>query len=116
MPKSLRCAANYSQILAADEAGLDAVESTLKSCRDDSTTKCKVDKALQHFGLEKSTATAEPPKVSILMYILFIGIHTFYLHVRLHDRLFIAYISGFDLSWNQIESCLGKDAKIDFLI
>jgi hypothetical protein len=61
------CAANHSQILAADEAGLKAVESTLKSCiankPEDETTKCKIDKALEREGLEKSTATAEPIKV-----------------------------------------------------
>jgi hypothetical protein len=62
--KTLTCAANYSQILAADQAGLDFMQSALKSCvvnkPEDDTTKCKIDKALQRGDLEKSTATAEP--------------------------------------------------------
>jgi len=43
------------------------VEFTLRSCvvnePEDATTKCKIDKALEREGLEKSTATAEPIKV-----------------------------------------------------
>ena len=61
--KLLTCAANHSQILAADQAGLDLLGSTLTSCHDDNKVKCKIDKALEREGLEKSTATAEPIKV-----------------------------------------------------
>jgi hypothetical protein len=65
--KSLTCATNHSQILAADQAGLETVEFTLRSCvvnePEDATTKCKIDKALEREGLEKSTAIAGPIKV-----------------------------------------------------
>lgn len=52
-----------TKILAADQAGLDFMQFTLKQCigqPEDETTKCKIDKALQREGLEKSTATAKP--------------------------------------------------------
>ena len=61
--KTLTCAANYSQILAADQAGLDFMQSALKSCHDvsdEEAAKCKIDKALQRGDLEKSTATSKP--------------------------------------------------------
>ena len=51
-----------TKVLAADDAGLDFLKSTLTSCHDDGTAKCKIDKALVREGLEKSTSTAEPIK------------------------------------------------------
>ena len=65
--KLLTCAANQSQILAADQAGLDLLGSTLTNCHSDNKAKCKIDKALEREGLEKSTASTEPTKVRIFM-------------------------------------------------
>ena len=49
-----------TKILAADQLGLNSLGYALASCHDDSTAKCKIDKALAREGLEKSTAAAEP--------------------------------------------------------
>ena len=51
-----------TKVLAADQEGLDFLKSTLTSCHDDGTAKCKIDKALVREGLEKSTSAAEPIK------------------------------------------------------
>ena len=48
-----------TKVLAADDAGLDFLKSTLTSCHDDNTAKCKIDKALEREGLEKSTGNSE---------------------------------------------------------
>ena len=48
-----------TKVLAADQEGLDFLKSTLTSCHDDGTAKCKIDKALVNEGLEKSTSAAE---------------------------------------------------------
>jgi hypothetical protein len=68
--KTLTCAAKYLQILAADQAGRNTLEAALKSCHDvsdEEAAKCKIDKALEREGLQKSTAarTANPNAISI---------------------------------------------------
>ena len=56
-------AVSDAQIRAADNAGLQVLQSTLTSCvvnkPEDETVKCKIDKALEREGLAKSSDTQD---------------------------------------------------------
>ena len=56
-------AVSDAQIRAADNAGLQVLQSTLTSCvvnkPEDETVKCKIDKALEREGLAKSSDTRQ---------------------------------------------------------
>jgi hypothetical protein len=56
-------AVSDAQIRAADNAGLQVLQSTLTSCvvnkPEDETVKCKIDKALEREGLAKSSDTLD---------------------------------------------------------